>query len=668
MLANLWNDLRYAARRLTASPGFTAAAVATIALGVGVNTSIFSVMNGLLLRDLPAPDADELVSIHQLFDETTMRQRSRSGGVSDFSTSEYRRYRDGTRTLSGIMGYSRVGPGVTLGGDVPREIAGTFVTCNYFDVLRQIPALGAGFGDNCDAEGSSATVVLGHDLWTSAFGADPAIIGRTIILNRQPFTVVGVAPEGMRGVDMQPASYFAPISTQPLLNPSSTVYRAEWSWLTLIGRRADDTRLDEVRAELGMIAARIDAEQSPRRTMLVVARARPSSPEDRAEALPTIIVVMTAFGLVLLIACANVANLLLARATGRSREIAVRVSLGASRARVVQQLLVESLVIAVIGGTLGALVAIWSAQGVVALALSALPPDVPSLMIDAGADGRVLAFAVVLTLGSSALFGLAPALHSSKPDLHAAMKTDIGGMGRRAGRLQGTLLAGQVAISMVLMISAGLLLRGLYATQTVEPGFTYEDVAVASFDLSSAGYDAARAVAFQRQLAERVGSLPGIAGVAHVMTTPLTMGGGGFMARLPGQQQQLLISFNAVSANYFSLLGLPIVRGRTFTDAEITVASGGFTGSGVMIVTEATARRFWPDQDPLGQTLIFGETPVQVVGVAKDAEITRIGGVPSDYAYFPADEAVQGRGRLQLLAKSRIDVAATFPCKQPACS
>jgi predicted permease len=281
------------------------------------------------------------------------------------------------------------------------------------------------------------------------------------------------------------------------------------------------------------------------------------------------------------------------------------------------------------------------------------------VMIDASADGRVLAFALVLTIASSVLFGLAPALHVSKPDLHKAMKADISGTGRRSGSLQGTLLAGQVAISMVLMISAGLLLRGLYATQTVEPGFNYENVAVASFDLSGAGYDAARAVTFQRQLAERVGSLPGTEGVAHVMTTPLTMGGGGFMARLPGQDQPLLISFNAVSANYFALLGLPIVRGRTFTDAELAVASGGFTGSGVMIVTEATARRFWPDQDPLGQTLIWGETPVQVVGVAKDAEITRVGEVPSDYAYLPADEAVQGRGRLQLLVKSGIDFAAT---------
>jgi predicted permease len=657
MLSQLWNDLRYATRRLIKSPGFTVAAVATIALGVGVNTGIFSVINGFAWRDLPAPAADELVSIHQLLDDTTMRQRFRSGEVSDFSTSEYRRYRDGTRTLSGIMAYSRWMRATTLGGDAPQEIAGTLVTCNYFDVLRQPPVLGPGFADDCDADGASATVVLGHDLWTSALGADPTIIGRDILLNRQRFTVVGVAPEGMRGIDMVPVSYFAPISAQPLLNPSSNIYRGEWSWLTLIGRRADGASLDQVRAELGVIAAGIDAEQPPRRTRLVVARAHPSSPEDTAQLVPAIAVVMTAFGLVLLIACANVANLLLARATGRSREIAVRLSLGASRSRVVQQLLVESVVIAALGGTLGALLATWSSQGLVSLALSALPPDVPSLMIDASADGRVLAFAFVLTLVSSVLFGLAPALHSSKPDLHTAMKADLSGTGRRSGRLQGTLLGAQVALSMVLMISAGLLLRGLYATQAVEPGFTYENVAVASFDLPGSGYDAARAAVFQRQLAERVGALPGIEAVAQAANTPLTPGGMGFTARLPDQEQPFLLRFNTVSVNYFSLLGLPVVRGRTFSDAELGVESGGFAGSGAMIVTEATARRFWPDQDPLGQTLIFGETEVRVVGVAQDAQITRLGEVPSDYVYLPAGPAMQAQ--IQLLARSRIDFAAT---------
>lgn len=661
VLSNLLIDIRYAARRLCLSPGFTAAAVATIALGVGVNTGTFSVLNGVALRDLPAPGADELVSIHQVLDEASLRQRPRTGTASGFSTSEFHTYRDSTRTLSGLMGYSQQIT-VTLGGDAPQEIVGTPVTCNYFDVLRQPPIIGPGFGSNCDAEGAAPTVVLGHDLWTSAFGADPAIIGRDVVLNRQAFTVVGVAPEGMRGVDLAAVSFFAPISTQPLLRPSTNEFRNEdWSWLMLVGRKTDGTSLEQVRADLGVIAARIDLQQPPRKTRLVVARATPTSgrPESREQLLAAGAIIMTAFGLVLLIACANVANLLLARATGRSREIAVRLSLGASRARVVQQLLAESVLIALVGGVLGSVLAMWSFQSLVVLAQAALPPEATKIVIDASPDGRVLAFAFVSTLATGVLFGLAPALHASKPDVQTAMKVVGTGAGRRSSnRLQGTLLGVQVAVCMVLMICAGLLLRGLHATQTVEPGFEYENIAVASFDLTGAGYDAQGAAAFQRQLAERVGSLPGVDAIAQVATSPLTPGGAGFTLRLPDQGQPFPVRFNIVSSSYFSVAGIPIVRGRTFTDDELQ------NGAGVLIVTEATARRLWPGRDAIGQTLTqappgerVASADYRVVGVAKDAQITGIGETVSNYVYLPAVPGSQAR--LQLLAKSRIDFAAT---------
>jgi predicted permease len=662
-MRHLWNDLRYATRRLASAPGFTAAAVTTVALGVGINTGIFSVFNGVTLRELPAPGADELVSIHQILDDDTLRsgQRSRSGAASTFSTAEYRTYRDGTRALSGLVAYSRPYT-VTLGGGTPQEISGTLVTCNYFGVLRQAPALGRGFTSDCDAEGAAASIVLGHDLWTDAFGADPGIVGREVLLNRQSFTVVGVAAPGVRGVDMVPASFFASISAEPLLSPASSTYRDEsWSWLTLIGRKADDTSVEQVRAELGVIAAQIDAQQPPRRTALVVDRARVgSTPEDREQVLAAGAVVMAAFGLVLLIACANVANLLLARATGRSREIAVRLSLGASRGRVVQQLLAESVLIAVIGGVLGSVLAAWSFQGFVVLALSALPADAPPLAIDASPDVRVLAFALLATLASGVLFGLAPALQASKPDLHTAMKGDATGAGRRSNsRLQSALVGLQVAVCMVLMISAGLLLRGLQATQAVEPGFEYEGVAVASFDLTAAGYDAARAAAFQAQLVERVESLPGVDAVAQSLMTPLDTGRAGFTMRSADQERGFPVLMNIVSPGYFSLIGIPIVRGRTFTDAELV------DGSGAIVVTEATARRLWPDREPIGQLLIsspFGPDSTQtveyrVVGIAKDAQITSIGEIDSSYIYLPAGPGAQIRQ--QLLARSGIDFAAT---------
>jgi predicted permease len=448
-----------------------------------------------------------------------------------------------------------------------------------------------------------------------------------------------------------------------LLRPSQREYRDEWSWLELVGRKTSRTSLDQVRAELSVIAAQIDRQQSPRATTLVATRASPnSSPEDREQLLPAGVVVMTAFGLVLLIACANVANLLLARATGRSREIAVRFALGASRARVVLQLLAESVLIAVIGGALGSVLAMWSFQSLVVFAMSTFSREAPGLL-DATPDIRVLAFAFVLTLASGVLFGLVPALRASKQDLHAATKVDAGAGRRGSSRLQGVLVGVQVAVCMVLMVAAGLLLRGLYAAQTVEPGFTYENVAVASFSLIGADYDAARAAAFQRQLIERVASLPGVDAVAQGAGTPLGVGSAiGSTARLPGGERDFALLFNVVSPGYFALLELPIIRGRTFTEAELV------DGSRTLIVTEATARRLWPNRDPIGQTLTMGrglnsaaahdqQVDYQVVGVARDAQVTAIGEVPSSYAYLPASASWQTG--LQLLVKGRGDFAAT---------
>jgi predicted permease len=670
VLSNLWRDFHYAARRLRASPGFMATAVLTIALGVGVNTALFSVLNGIALRELPVPQSDDLVSIHQILDETTGRQRLRTGPASNFSIPEYRTYRDNAQTLSGVMGYSQQ-TRVTIGEDAPQQSVGTLVTCNYFDVLQQPPALGAGFARDCDAPSAARTVVLGHDLWTNAFGADPEIIGREVLLDRDPFTVVGIAPEGMRGVDLVAVSWFAPVSAQPLLFPlGADVYDNEdWSWLGLIGRKAADTSLDQVRAELGVIAAQIDRRQPPRETTLDIATARAlSGPDNRRQFLADGSIVMAAFGLVLLMACANVANLLLARATGRVREIAVRMSLGASRARVVQQVLAESVSIALIGGILGFILALWTSQILFAFVRDA--SQAPPLTVDVAFDFGVLAFAFVVTLASGVLFGLAPALAASKTDLHTATKAEATGAGHPSGsRLQRILLGVQVAVCMVLMISAGLLLRGLYVTQTVEPGFDYENVAVASFDFARAGFDAAadaaRAGALQRQVAERVASMPGIDAVARVRSTPLGPGGGGFTVRLSGESERVGVRFNVVSPEYFSLIRTPIVRGRTFTETELSDAALT-AGPIAVVVTDSTARRLWAGRDPIGRTfsLAVSDAPAAendetreytVVGVVRDAEIIEIGEVPSDYIYLPAGT----QAILQLVARSRIGFEAT---------
>ena len=648
---HLFSDLRYAARRLLASPGFTAAAVATIAIGVGINTGIFSVLNGFALRELPAPAAGELVSVHQIIEGVRRRV---NGARSMFSVAEYETYRDNSETLSGLVAYSRPDT-VTLAGDAPQEISGTFVSCNYFEVLRQPLALGGGFGPNdCVADGAAPTVVLTHDLWTRAFGSDPAIVGRQIVLNRVSFTVAGVAAEGMRGVDLESVEYFATFVSEPRLSGFAD---AETSWLTLIGRRAPGATLEQVRAELRILASRIDQQQSPRKTTLVIERAqRLSMPEARGSVLTVAGVVMAAFGLVLLVACANVANLLLARATGRRGEIAVRLALGASRGRIVQQLLAESALLAGLGGTLGSLLAFWSFQSVATFALGGLPEEASSFIVDTSPDARVLTYAVGLTLVTGVLFGLLPALRASKRELHTAMKGAAAASQRSESRVQGALVAVQVAVCIVLMIATSLLLRGLQVTQTVEPGFRYENVAVVSFDLPGGGYDAPRATAFQRQLMERLARAPGVEAVAQALREPLAEGNIETMAALPGRQELFSIGFNNVSADYFSLLEVPLVRGRAFSPADETDASTA------AIVPEAVARRLWPGLDPIGQKLAISIGPdqaveVEIVGVTTDAQVTGVGEMTSSYVYFPA--APRSQQGLRLLVKSRAELGAT---------
>jgi predicted permease len=657
MLAGLWNDVRYSARVLARNPGFAAAAIVTIALGVGVNTGIFTVLNGVLFRSLPVPDARELVTIRQQIEGVPDREGATALGL--FSTAEYRIYAERSKTLSGVFGTSDP-TRTTLGGDSPQQVMGTIVTCGYFEVLRQPPEIGRGLtAQDCET-GADPVVVLSHDLWARTFGADPGAVGRTVELNRRLFTVVGVARKGTySGFGIYRTAYFAPISTQPLLLPNEDTYTNDRSsWLFLFGRRK--ASLEQVRAELAVIAAQIDRQEPGRTTAVSVERATLLGPLGfvRTMALAAGAVVMTAFALVLLIACANVANLLLARATVRGREIALRLSLGASRARLIRQLLIESVLIAAAGGALGSVLALWSFQLLIALALPSLTPvGVPPLVLDASPDVHVLIFTLLLASGTGILFGLAPALHVSRPDLHTVMKHASSDPRRRGGRLQGMLVGAQVAMCLVLMIAAGLLLRGLSATQAIDPGFDYRDVVVASYDLTSAGYDPERAAVFQRRLLDEVDALPGVQGAAQAALEPLRADSESAAIRLPGRDRSGFrrVELNVVTPDYFDLLGLPIERGRTFNDAEPT-------GTPVaVIVTQTTARNLWPNQDPIGRTLSMAvadrEVELNVIGVAKDAQVTGIGRVEPYYLYLPA--SARTATLLRLLVKSRTDFAST---------
>jgi predicted permease len=652
MLENLWRDVRYAASSLRRSLGFTAAAIVTIALGIGVNAGIFTVLNGVLFRAVPAPDAQELVSIRQTVQGGKL---TGSTGVGTFSASEYRAYRDRAQTVSGVLAHSNPAT-TTLGGEAPQQIFGVLVSCNYFGVLQQPPLLGRGLTEQDCAPGAVPAVVLGHQLWETAFAGDPAILSRTVELNQQRFTVVGVASEGTYGGSGMVPAYFAPISADPLLGPIKTRYEDDkFLWLHLIGRRSDRAALEQVRAELAVIAAQIDQQQTDRSTTLTIERATSMTVPSGA-ATGVAAVLMAAFGLILLIACANVANLLLARGTAKSREIGIRLSLGASRARVVRQLLTESMLIAIAGGALGSMLAFWSFQALVALALpAALPPEFPAFAsaLDFSPDLRVLLFAMVLTLGTGFLFGLAPALHVSRPDLLSVIKQDPAVTGKRGGgRLRGTLVGVQVALSMTLMIAAGLLLHGLYATHTMDPGFVYRDVSYVFFGLDGLQYEPEAAALLRQRLRDAVAALPGVDAVAYASDPPLGEERALVAIRLAGEAEREIrnAELNNVTPDYFSLLGIPIVRGRTFTDAEVpNVARGNHTGP--VIVSETTARNLWPAGDPIGRTLLTANGTMQVVGVAADAQVSSLGAIDPYYVYLPGGE--------ELLIKSRIDFGAT---------
>ena len=593
MLSNVWTDARYAVRTFRRNPGFAAAAMIPIALGIGINTGIFAILSNIALRPLPTPDSTALVTVHQDFQG--VKGRRVHGARSQFSVPEYETYRDTTKTLSGIMAYTKAWS-FTLGGKTPQEIEGVLVTCNYFDVLRVRPSIGAGFTQaNCAAPNAAPSVVLSHALWTRVFDADPDIVRKTITLDGQTVAVVGVAPEGFDGIDFTRAAFFVSTKLQQEYHKNPQL-----SWLTMVGRRANGSGIDEVRAELTVIGSRIDRLQPGRATTLIVAPATSLSlPVARSEFLAMSAIVLASFGLVLLIACANVANVLLARAAGRTREIAIRLSVGASRWRLIRQMLTESLMIAIVGATAGSLLTWWSFQLLLQKLLASLPGTVSQPRIDANMSLNALWFSLALTAVTALVFGLVPALQATKQDLQAFTKQNgADAAGPTRGWLRGLLIGIQVAVCMALLVSAGLLLRALHAAETTDPGFDYRNVAVVSTSFRGPGYHDARVALLRRQLREQIGSQAGIEATSLVGKTPLSPGHMQTTFRRAGEEAAHDVDINPVSPEYFSLIRIPIVQGRTFTSAELEETPRA------VIVTEATARRYWPGLDPIGRSIV----------------------------------------------------------------
>ena len=654
-LETTWRDLRYGARTLAKNPGFTAVAVLATALGIGVNTGIFSVLNGVALKLLPVPKADQILSVDQVFHGKFSRNLHGESGL--FSYAEYKNYRANNHVFSGMLAYAPFLE-ATLGGESPKQVMGAETSCNFFDVLGERPALGRTFVDaDCSSPGASPVVVLNNDLWRTRFGADPMIVGKSVSLNRGKFTVIGVAAPGFLGLDPWPSAFWAPVMMQKALEPDADLLLDDnTGWLALLGRMRPGVSLEEVRADLAVIAGRIDQQHPGRTTTLAIHRATfLGRQEERSVVFGIGAVVLAAVGLVLLIACANVANLLLARASARQKEIAIRLSIGGSRWRIVRQLLTESLLIAFLGGTLGSLVAFWSLEGIARYVLAHLPHGAPELMWNVSPDVHVWGYSLALTAFTGIVFGLAPALHATRQDLSTAVKGDSSGLMGKAGggKLRGSLVGLQVAVCTVLLIAAGLLMRGLYLAQTVDPGFEMKGITQAQFNLPSQGYSTEKAQAFQRELMERVDALPGVDEVEQARVTPLGHQFLGTGLTPAGETESRQLEFNVVSPGFFTMLGMPMVGGRAFTEAETQ------SDAPVLVVTESTARRLWPGQDAIGKTLRGWEKKIyQVVGVVRDSQASHLGQSDGLFFYVPAGPAEQDH--LQLLVHSKSSDMATI--------
>jgi macrolide transport system ATP-binding/permease protein len=635
-LEQLFQDVRFGVRTLLRSPGLTVAAVTAIALGIGINVGIFSVLNGLALRLLPVPRAQELVSVNQIIHFQGRGDRSIRNDSSWFSYSEYLDYRDHNHVFSGLAAYEPYIEATLRGIDV-RQVLGTAASCNYFEVLMEHPAQGRGFVDSdCASHGGNAVAVLSEELWRGRFEADPSMVGKKIVLNQTAFTVIGIARPGFTGTEPIPSAFWVPITMQQAFEPGrDRLSNDNMSWLALLGRTRSGVTMKEARADLGVIAARIDQRHGgPKRATSLAIHAATffSSPGRRSFLIPVASVVLAAFALVLLIACANVANLLLARASVREREIALRLSMGAGRWRLVRQLLTESLLLSLAGGAIGSVIAFWSFIRIMHLVTSHLPGGFPPIAVNVAPNVQVLVYALLLSIFTGVVFGLVPALRCSRPDLNSAMKGDGApfGASKKSGRLLLDLLVGsQVAVCMVLLLAAGLLLRGLYQAQTVDPGFEIKGVATMFMYLGRQGYDQSKATQFMRQFRERIQDLPGVTAVAQAECAPLSHDFSGSQFTLPGRTGTVPMEYNHVSPDFFSLLDIPIVRGRSFKPGEGHEASG-------IIVTESTARRLWPGQDPLGKALREESgREYSVIGVAKDAQVAHLGQLDTDYLYFP---------------------------------
>ncbi len=675
MLETLWQDVRFGARMLIKRPGFTIISVLTLGLGIGANTAIFSLINATLLRQLPVAEPESLVYVFS---------GNPGNPYNTASYPDYAEFRTHNQVFSGLAASGTIS--VSMSSNEQTDLlSGEIVSGNFFQVLGVQAALGRTLSPADDqTPGAHPVTVISHGLWQGRFGGDAGIIGRQITLNGQSFTIIGVMPANFQGiVTGRVDDIYVPMMMQAIMRPPRGGYSGEKNpdllqvrgnrWLWLIGRLKPGVTREQAQSSLLAITKEQERlyPDTNRKRMATLTPVNDGDPEERGSLLSVAGLLMAVVGIVLLIACANVANLLLSRASARRKEIAVRLALGASRGRLIRQLLTESLLLSLLGGAAGLLLAIWAVD---VLRGVPPPPGVLPVNLDFSVDGRVLFFTLALSTMTGLIFGIAPALQASRPDLVTTLKSDSPTLGQNHRRfnLRSGLVVTQVALSFVLLIGAGLFLRSLWRAQAIEPGFDQEKLLIAPLNINLLRYTRVQGREFYRQAVERVEALPGIESATLSRIVPLS-GGSSIRSLLiegragpdnsfrgeggsSGGTNENAISLSVVGLKYFQTAGIGLLKGRDFSNQDTEEAPG------VVIVNETFEKRHFNGQDSLGKRLsLDGESGPwrEIVGVARDSKYITLGEMPAPFAYLPL--AQNHETGMSLLVRTRKDPAGLAP-------
>ncbi len=620
-MGTLWQDLRFGLRTLFNNFGFALVALLTLALGIGANTAIFSVVNAVLLRPLPFKDSDRLV----LLWSTSARENNPQQPSSFFDFNDFKQQ---NRSFSEIAAATPIWSFVLSGGAEPEQIQGQYVSANLFPMLGVAPQKGRDFLADEDQPNGAPAVIISHGLWQRYFSSDPDIVGKMLRLDGNQINIVGVMPAGFQFLER--VELWVPAAKNPFANRARST-----RLLSVIGRLKSDINLQQANAEMAMIARQLE-QQYPDTNSGVGARLVPIHVQVTGNVRPALLVLLGAVGLVLLIVCANVANLLLARSASRRKELAVRAALGAGRARLIRQLLTESLVLSLFGGAVGLLVATWGIDLLLALS----PAQIPRYN-KIGVDVTVLCFTLAASLLTGIAFGLAPALQTAKINLTESLKEAGRGAGAdfRRRRTSRILIVAEIAMTLVLLVGAGLLIRSFAQLLEVNPGFVTENVLTMQALMPQSKYPLPQQRAdFYRQLEARLKSLPGVESVGAVTRLPLgALNNVTSFVQIesrpvqPGQSPE--IDFRRASDGYFQTLGIPLLKGRLMTEQDVA------GGAGVVVINEAMAKRFWPNEDPVGKRVRTGVNPEQnpwlrVVGVVGNVHHLGLDIEPRAELYF----------------------------------